>query len=78
MSKTVQSLVAIAVIAILALLVGKVDPTLAQLLPSAPPPPSPPSHGVPGPIAGAGLPILAVGYGAYWLVRRYGRKAKGN
>ena len=24
------------------------------------------AHGAPGPIAGAGLPILAVGYGAYW------------
>jgi hypothetical protein len=31
--------------------------------------------GAPGPIAGAGLPILAVGYGAYWLVRRYRRKS---
>jgi hypothetical protein len=30
--------------------------------------------GVPGPIVGAGLPILAAGYGAYWLVRRRGRK----
>ena len=28
------------------------------------------SRGVPGPIAGAGLPVLAVGYGVYWLVRR--------
>lgn len=27
-------------------------------------------HGVPGPIAGAGLPVLAVGFGFYWLVRR--------
>jgi hypothetical protein len=32
-------------------------------------------NGAPGPIAGAGLPILAVGYGAYWLVRRYRRKS---
>jgi hypothetical protein len=32
-------------------------------------------HGAPGPIAGAGLPILAVGYGVYWLIRRR-RKAK--
>jgi hypothetical protein len=28
------------------------------------------NHGVPGPIAGAGLPALAIGYGAYWLIRR--------
>jgi hypothetical protein len=34
---------------------------------------SPPA-GAPGPIAGAGLPILAIGYGAYWLVKRYRRK----
>lgn len=27
-------------------------------------------RGAPGPIAGAGLPILAVGGGVYWLVRR--------
>ena len=26
--------------------------------------------GAPGPIAGAGLPVLAIGYGVYWLVRR--------
>jgi hypothetical protein len=31
--------------------------------------------GVPGPLVGAGLPFLAVGYGAYWLVRRYRRKS---
>jgi hypothetical protein len=31
-----------------------------------------PGHmkGVPGPIAGAGLPVLAIGYGAYWLIKR--------
>ena len=27
-------------------------------------------HGAPGPIAGAGLPILVVGYGVYWLIKR--------
>jgi hypothetical protein len=27
-------------------------------------------HGTPGPIAGAGLPVLAIGYGVYWLVKR--------
>jgi hypothetical protein len=33
-------------------------------------PNNPHYQGAPGPIAGAGLPILAVGYGVYWLVRR--------
>jgi MYXO-CTERM domain-containing protein len=28
------------------------------------------SHAVPGPLAGAGLPFLAAGFGVYWLVRR--------
>jgi hypothetical protein len=27
-------------------------------------------HAAPGPIAGASLPVLAVGFGVYWLVRR--------
>jgi hypothetical protein len=31
--------------------------------------------GAPGPIAGAGLPILAVGFGVYWLVRRRRRNS---
>jgi hypothetical protein len=26
--------------------------------------------GAPGPIAGASLPVLAVGFGVYWLIRR--------
>ena len=33
-------------------------------------------HGAPGPIAGAGLPVLAVGLGVYWLVIRRRRKAE--
>jgi len=27
-------------------------------------------HGAPGPILGAGLPVLAIGYGVDWLVKR--------
>src|SRR5215475_5477864 len=27
-------------------------------------------HGAPAPVAGASLPVLAVGFGVYWLVRR--------
>jgi hypothetical protein len=27
-------------------------------------------YGAPGPVAGVGLPVLAVGCGLYWLIRR--------
>ena len=33
-----------------------------------------PLHGVPGPIAGAGLPFLLGGYGVYWIIKRRRRK----
>jgi hypothetical protein len=29
-----------------------------------------PPMGAPGPIAGAGLPFLGLGYGIYWLIKR--------
>jgi hypothetical protein len=32
-------------------------------------------HAAPGPIVGAGLPFLALGLGAYWLVTRARRRA---
>ncbi len=34
--------------------------------------PNDPVHyrGAPGPLAGAGLPFLGIGYGVYWLFRR--------
>jgi len=34
--------------------------------------------GVPSPAAGAGLPIIVFGVGAYWLVRRHRRKSDNN
>jgi hypothetical protein len=34
-------------------------------------------HGVPGPISGAGLPVvLVIGYGAYWLARRNRKQSR--
>jgi hypothetical protein len=34
------------------------------------------ARGAPGPIVGAGLPVLAVGFGVYWLIKRRRRKAE--
>jgi hypothetical protein len=51
--------------------------TLAQeTLTAAKIKPTPGHKGAPGPIVGAGLPILAigVGYGVYWLVKRRRQK----
>jgi len=33
-------------------------------------------RGAPGPLAGAGLPVILVGAGIYWLVRRKKRTSK--
>ena len=57
---------ALALVAITIALVGIVE--------SAAGGPVGPILAVPGPIAGAGLPILAIGFGAYWLVKRFRRK----
>jgi hypothetical protein len=48
------------------------EPTFSQTLMPIPSltVPSVHHHPAPGPIAGAGLPVLAVGYGVYWLLRR--------
>jgi hypothetical protein len=54
-------------------------PALSQaLMPIPPHPPVPPVpyHDAPAPIAAAGLPVLAVGYGVYCLIRRRSRKAQ--
>jgi hypothetical protein len=56
-----RSLVGLALVAILVALSGAVDPAFAGTF----------TLGAPGPIAGVGLPLLAIGYGAYWLVKRY-------
>jgi hypothetical protein len=47
---------------------------LFTTLTQAQPTPCSNCKGAPGPIAEAGLPILAVGYGVYWMVKR-GRQA---
>ena len=51
---------------------GVLLPGLPGLNPTQPGgnPPGQNVSGVPGPIAGAGLPVLAVGFGVYWLIRR--------
>ena len=68
MSKILQVLSGFALVAILALSVGTINVAFALTTPT-------PTKSVPGPIVGAGLPILGLGYGAYWLVRRYRRKS---
>jgi hypothetical protein len=64
MSNRIFSLLAL--VAIKVAMVGAADSAFAGERISIPGP-----VGAPGPIAGAGLSILAIGYGAYWIVKRY-------
>jgi hypothetical protein len=56
----------LAAVALTALLGAAAVPALSQ---TATPSVSP-FRRAPGPIAGAGLPVLAIGFGVYWLIRR--------
>jgi LPXTG-motif cell wall-anchored protein len=53
-----------------ALLLALSVPALAQKGTIGDKPPSSGVKGAPGPLAGAGLPILLIGGGIYWLARR--------
>lgn len=44
-------------------------------IPIGGPSPGGPARGAPGPIAGAGLPFLALGAGAFWLIKRRRKSA---
>jgi LPXTG-motif cell wall-anchored protein len=54
------------------LLLGMSVPALAQSATSRPTPVPP--RAAPGPLMGAGLPVLLIGGGVYWLARRRRRK----
>jgi hypothetical protein len=56
------------VIPTMALLLALSVPALAQPIPCSNCNTS--FRGAPGPLAGAGLPVLIIGGGIYWLVRR--------
>jgi hypothetical protein len=49
-------------------------PLTTTLAAALPPPPPPPVKGAPSPLIGAGLPELAIGCAAYWVVKRRRRK----
>jgi LPXTG-motif cell wall-anchored protein len=54
----------------MALLLALSVPALAQKGTIGDKPPSTGVKGAPGPLAGAGLPVLLIGGGIYWIVRR--------
>ena len=53
-----------------ALLLALSVPALAQKGTKGDKPPSSGVKGAPGPLVGAGLPVLLIGGGIYWIVRR--------
>jgi len=67
-NSVMQTPIRIAVCVALLMVIAR--PALAMGFRPSNPSPSQLLRGAPGPIAGAGLPILAVGYGVYWFVRR--------
>jgi LPXTG-motif cell wall-anchored protein len=54
----------------MALLLALSVPALAQTRSGGGGTPTPSVRGAPGPLVGAGLPLLLIGGGVYWLVRR--------
>jgi hypothetical protein len=70
MTVSARVLAGIALVAIVFALFGGVDSALAVCATAVCASP----HAAPGPIVGAGLPILAISFGAYWLVGRLRRK----
>jgi hypothetical protein len=58
------------VIPTMALLLALSVPALAQIKPTPTPCSTCTIKGAPGPLAGAGLPVLLIAGGIYWLVRR--------
>ena len=65
-----RNLIGLAIVGMAIVLVGLADPAVAQSTVGIGSP-----VGVPGPILGAGLPAYVVGYGVYWLIKRYRRQS---
>jgi hypothetical protein len=73
MTRITRILAGLALLANLGAMVGAVNSAFAATTPQ-PCATTTCTRPAPGPIAGAGLPMLAIGLGAYWLVMRFRRK----